>query len=179
MGKTFVRQTKHGELRGKIVETEAYLAQDDEAAHGFRGKNSRNRSLYKSAGHLYVHQNRHHFLADLVTEKSGVPSSVLIRAVEPTLGIEEMQKRRGDKTPNAIANGPGKFCQAFNITKEFDGLDITEPTGKIFILEAPRVSDKNVATSARVGISKSQDLKLRFYLKDNSFVSHRKVIIKS
>lgn len=177
LGKVLVRNINKKILKGVIVEVEAYLSLGDEAAHGFKGKNQRNQSLYKEAGHAYVHSMRHHFLLDLVTEGVNVPSSVLIRAVQPIDGISVMKKSRGTDVVENLANGPGKFCVAFNIDKTLDGIDMTTPLSSLYVTESENL-EKNIriATSKRIGISRSQDMLLRFWIKENPFVSRKRKI---
>ena len=172
LGKYIVRKLGTVLLVGKIVETEAYLSLDDQAAHGFTGKSNRNKSLYKTAGHAYVHSMRQWFLLDIVTEKEDTPSSVLIRGIEPVEGIETMKKLRKTENLNNLTNGPSKFCQAFNINKDLDGIDVTSPASLVFISDSPtHIPDNEISVSHRIGISKSVDMPLRFWIKDNSFVS--------
>ena len=149
LGKLLVRKINGKVLVGRIVEVEAYLSQDDEAAHGFKGLRPHTASLYKEAGHAYVHGMRQYFLLDVVTEGMGTPSAVLIRAVEPVQGIE------------IPTNGPGKIGIAFNITRALDGVDMTDRESELFIAEGHDMREVHV--SPRVGISKSKDMPLRFY----------------
>lgn len=172
LGKIIVRKLEHQIVRGRIVETEGYLARGDEAAHGFGGKTKRNASLYKDAGHAYVHGMRQYFLLDIVTEEIGVPSSVLIRAVEPLQGIEYMKALRGIDVVEHLASGPGKFCIAFEINKELDGIDITNSRAPLYI-EGESDSDPSlrIEKSGRIGISRAKDFPLRFWIKGNPYVS--------
>lgn len=171
LGKILVRTYKGTLLRGRIVETEAYLAEGDEAAHGFKGKKNRNQSLYLDAGHAYVHTMRQYALLDLVTEGADTPSSVLIRAVEPLQGIERMQELRGVGSRDELANGPGKLGIAFAITKELDGIDVTRTTSPLFVEDTPRKEDATISTSGRVGVPRAKDAPLRFWITGNACVS--------
>ena len=149
LGKLLVRKLDGQVLVGRIVEVEAYLSHGDEAAHGFKGLRPHTASLYKEAGHAYVHGVRQYFLLDVVTEGEGTPSSVLIRAVEPVQGIE------------VPADGPGKIGKAFTITRALDGVDMTSAYSELFIADGH--DTREVRVSPRVGISKSKDMPLRFY----------------
>jgi DNA-3-methyladenine glycosylase len=171
LGKYLVRKIGYEMLVGKIVETEAYLSEGDKAAHGFRGKDARNASLYLSGGHAYVHQMRHHYLLDIVTQEEGVPSSVLIRAIEPIEGIETMKKFRKTDVERNIGNGPGKVGQAFGIDKTFEGIDITDSSSSLFIATGDTISLEDIASSPRIGISKATEKLLRFWIKGNPNVS--------
>lgn len=142
LGKLLVRRVGGKEMAGTIVETEAYLAVGDKAAHGHKGKSLRNQSLYKEAGHAYVHAMRQYVLLDVVTEAAGTPSSVLIRGALPV-------------------RGPGLVGRAFHINKALDGVDMTNKESGLFVAEGS--DTREVRVSPRIGISKSKELPLRFY----------------
>ncbi len=173
LGKYLVRVIDGVILVGKIVETEAYLPFGDDAAHNARGKTRRNRSLFQSAGRAYVHTMRQYCLLDIVAEGTDDPGSVLIRAVEPIEGIEIMKTNRCTDKLLKLCSGPGKLCQAFAITRDFDGFDMTSRDAILFTADcnAPIPMDQIVA-STRIGISKAKDKLLRFTIKDSPFISH-------
>jgi DNA-3-methyladenine glycosylase len=150
LGKFLMRKYDGLLIVGRIVETEAYLSAGDSASHSHRGKDARNASMYKEAGHAYVHGMRQYFLLDVVTESEGTPSAVLIRAVEPVQGI------------TSLVNGPGKVGMAFKITRALDGVDMTDASGELFIAESKDQALHEVLVSPRVGISVAKDLPLRF-----------------
>lgn len=175
LGKLLVRRLDNQLLVGKIVETEAYLPSGDSAAHNFKGKTKRNESLYKDAGHAYVHSMRQYCLLDVVTEGPDVPGSVLIRALEPIEGIDEMQKARREDSIERLTNGPGKVCAAFGITRSLDGTDMTDSANDLFISESNEtISEDQVVTTSRIGISTAMDMPLRFHLYENNHVSKRR-----
>jgi DNA-3-methyladenine glycosylase len=159
LGKLLVRKSKGKVLVGRIVETEAYLSSGDSAAHSFKGKSARNASLYKEAGHAYVHSMRQYHLLDVVTEGPDKPSSVLIRGIEPIEGIE------------SPTNGPGKIGIAFDITRALDGVDMTDPTSELFIADTKKKTVYSAAVSLRIGISTAKDMPLRFYIAGSPHVS--------
>jgi len=115
--------------RGRIVEVEAYR-QDDPASHSRRGPTPRCRTMFGPAGHLYVYftYGMHH-CANVVTGASGDGQAVLIRAVEPLTGVEHMRRRRGAVPDARLADGPAKVCQAFDLDRRHDGLDLTAHPG--------------------------------------------------
>jgi DNA-3-methyladenine glycosylase len=154
LGKLLVRRAGRATIAGEIAETEAYLSKGDEAAHGYKGKSARNASLYKEAGHAYVHAMRQYFLLDAVTQEEGTPSSVLIRAAGP-------------------AHGPGKVGIAFKITKALDGADLTDARSVLYIAEGTGAV-REVRVSPRVGISKSKELPLRFYYAQDTKSSRKR-----
>ncbi len=163
LGKYLVRKTSNGTFVGKIVETEAYLPFNDTAAHNFKGETNRNKSLYKDAGYAYIHSMRQYCLFDVTTEGVGTPGSVLIRGLEPIEGLEVSEN---------LTNGPGKLCRAFSITKELDGVDVTNERSNLFICSSEEeITPDLVHISTRVGISTAKDEPLRFSIKGNLHVS--------
>lgn len=155
-------------VAGGIVETEAYFGEEDPASHAYRGRTGRNEIMYGPAGNAYVYVCYGiHYMLNVTTGKEGDPQAVLVRAVEPLQGIDEMQARRGGKKETALCDGPGKVCEAFNIDKGQNGADLT--TGDLRIESGERPDE--FATSGRIGVSDGEDLQFRFYEKDNPYVS--------
>ncbi len=151
---------QHGEASGRIVETEAYLGIADAAAHSAAGITPRTKVLFGPPGHAYVYLSYGiHPCMNVVAEPDGTAGGVLIRALDPLTGIEEMQRRRGVRKIADLANGPGKLTKALGITLAHNGLDLTR--GPLVILD-DGFDDFKIAVSRRIGISKSQELPLRF-----------------
>jgi len=152
-----------GDCRGIIVETEAYKT--DDASH-FRTRKIAGKALANSYGQVYIYLNygMHHLL-NYTTEKDGI-GAVLIRALEPTEGIEIMKERRKTEKLKNLTNGPGKLCQAFGIGSAQNNHMICE---SISLYE--RNFEPVIASSTRIGISKATDLEWRFFIEDNDFVS--------
>lgn len=161
LGKILVRKLNGSTISGRIVEVEAYVAFIDEAAHSFIGKTKRNTSLFLPAGHAYVHRIHMQHCLDIVVEKADIPSSVLIRALEPIDGIDMMRKFRGKEGLVDLTSGPGKLSQALRITTELDGIDITEPNSVISIIDDGFIPQE-IISGKRVGLSKAQDASYRF-----------------
>lgn len=161
------------ELAGRIVETEAYLGVGDPAAHFARGVTERTRVIFGPPGHAYVYLSYGmHECLNLVTEPDGQPGCVLIRALEPLCGIEEMQRRRPKaKRLHDLASGPGKLTQAMGITREHYGADVTRGPLQVRLPKAPEAFE--IQTATRIGISVSRELPLRFFIKGNPHVSVR------
>jgi DNA-3-methyladenine glycosylase len=178
LGKVLVKKNDELVVAGKIVEVEAYDGLIDEAAHTFIGRTKRNEIMFNEGGYFYVYFTYGaHFCCNIVTGKKDHGTAVLIRAVEPLAGIERMSLNRfnkillSEKEKLNLTNGPGKVCEAFGITREHYGLDLTGE--KIFILDRPKLKSKQIITSKRIGIKKSSELPWRFYIKDNPFVSKK------
>lgn len=171
LGKLVVRATRWGRLVGRIVEAEAYLAQDDAANHAFRGLTRRNASMFGPPGHAYVYAIHSRFCLNAVTEPPSVPSAVLIRAVEPIEGLGIMARLRGtDKVP-LLASGPARLCEAFQIDRQLDGWDLTRGEKLWIAADAASVAEQVIQVSARVGVTAARDLLLRYYVAGNRFVS--------
>lgn len=156
---------------GLIVETEAYLGETDRAAHAFAGhQTKRNAALWAAAGTIYIYQMRQYCLLNIITQPAGVPQGVLIRAIEPTQGIPQMQKRRPVALPE-LASGPGKLTQALGVTLADNLTTLDE--GRIHLTRHVRVPHQIQAT-ARVGVpnkGKATTAPLRFVVAGNPFVS--------
>jgi DNA-3-methyladenine glycosylase len=160
-------------VSGRIVETEAYLGEDDGAAHSARGLTPRTRVIFGPPGHAYVYFIYGMYdCLNIVCEPEGIAGCVLIRALEPLSGIDRMRERRpAAKKDYDLANGPGKLTRALGIKIAHNGSDVTKGPVTIHAPEYP--SKFEIATSPRIGITKSADLPLRFFIKDNPCVSRR------
>ena len=158
----------HG-VGGRIVEVEAYDAEDP-ASHGFRGQTARNRAMFGPAGHAYVYRSYGiHWCLNLVCGREGVPEAVLVRALEPTHGLERMRERRGLEDERLLCAGPGRLCQALGVTAAHDRLALDAPPFALL----PAEEGVAVARGPRVGITRAADLPWRYGLAGSSFVSRR------
>ena len=167
LGKILVHKTREGVLKGKIVEVEAYLGLDDPGAIGLRRVKKIPEALLLPAGYTFVNFTYgNHWMLN-VNAKTAKLGAVLIRALEPLEGIEIMKKNRGlDDTKN-LTNGPGKLTKSFGIDKRHNGLDLTG--NELFIEDSKEKVE--IGESTRIGLSKGKSEILRFYVKDNRFVS--------
>lgn len=160
-------------LSGYIVETEAYCGLTDPASHAACGKTARNAALFGSPGSAYVYLIYGlHTCLNLVAHPADVPAGgVLIRALEPLEGREEMEKRRGTSVIRNLTNGPGKVGQALGITLADNGLDVTSATSRLYVLD-PEQAISWLATP-RIGISKNVDALWRFIVPGNPWISRK------
>lgn len=149
LGKRLVRIYRGQRLSGLIVETEAYIGEDDRASHAARGITPRNAVMYGPPGHAYVYFTYGmHFCLNLVTEGEGFPAAVLLRALVPSEGIETMRRRRNG---HPLADGPAKLCQALAIDKRFNGDDVVE-SPLLFLEAGLEVGPQQVRSGPRIGI---------------------------
>jgi DNA-3-methyladenine glycosylase len=176
IGKLLLRETSAGLCGGRIVETEAYLSRRDPACHASRGMTRRNASMFGPPGHAYVYMIHSRWCLNAVTEPAGTPSAILIRAIEPLFGVELMHQRRGTDIVRDLTRGPARLCEALAIDRTYDGWDLSLGR-ELWIAVDPEGKDEppNVARSGRIGISSAQRRLLRFFVKDNRFVSGRTV----
>jgi DNA-3-methyladenine glycosylase len=170
LGKLLVRELDGQALVGRIVETEAYLATHDPANHAYRGWKPRHASMFGPPGHAYVYAMHRYHCLNIVTEAESVPSAVLLRAVEPLVGLEAMHARRPTRRQTNLTSGPGKLCQALAIDRTFDAWDVTQGQGLWLAMPAtPALLD--VAVTARIGVTAARHLPLRFYVVSSQYVS--------
>jgi DNA-3-methyladenine glycosylase len=175
VGKTLCRQTAAGLTAGIIVETEAYIAAIDPAAHGYKGKTPRNAAMFGPPGHayIYVSYGMHHCL-NVVTEGEGVAAAVLLRALEPTVGLDLMRTRRGPRIGDRdLARGPGRLCAALALTLAENGADLCGDA--LWIAETPGFpTDVSIVRTPRIGINQAADWLWRFAVAGSPWVSGRK-----
>jgi DNA-3-methyladenine glycosylase len=172
IGKRLIRETSAGICGGRIVEVEAYLSQRDPACHASRGMTNRNAAMFGPPGHAYVYMIHSRWCLNAVTEPAGVPSAILIRAIEPLEGLELMHQRRRTDIVRDLARGPARLCEALAIDRTYNDWDLTAGR-ELWIAGDPDPSAGSpcVARSGRIGISSAQRRLLRFFDSDSRFVS--------
>jgi DNA-3-methyladenine glycosylase len=184
LGKILVHKTQDGVLAGRIVEVEAYLGPHrqppDPAAHSYRGPTPRNSVMFGPAAHAYVYSiYGRYFCMNITCEKDGRAGCVLLRALEPVAGFDQMASNRGlgsDVPARQLTSGPSRLCQALGLTRPaHNGLDLLDPGSPLQVRDDGfRV--RQMLVTSRIGISQAVDLPLRFALAEHSCVSGAKSI---
>lgn len=153
---------------GTVVEVEAY-DHEDPAAHGFGNRRTaRNASMFLPGGNAYVYRSYGiHWCLNLVCGEEGVASAVLVRALEPTRGLDEMRARRGVDDPRLLCSGPGRLCQALGVTRDHDGLPLDRPPFEL----VARAAAVEVVRGPRIGITKAADVPWRYALAGSRYLS--------
>jgi len=175
LGKLVVRDLNSEHLVGRIVEVEAYFGAEDPAAHAYIGRTSRNSVLFGPPGVAYVYFiYGMYYCLNVSCEPDGHAGGVLIRALEPIAGLETMAKLRKlppNSKPQLLTAGPGRLCQALDITRAaHNGLDVTDATSCLRI-EDDGFKPKGIQVSPRIGIRHAAELPARYFVGENKFVS--------
>lgn len=178
LGHFLLRSTREGIFGGIIVETEAYIT-GDPSCHAFRGPTPRTRAMWEEPGFSYVYFIYGcHFCFNAVCREAGSAEAVLVRAIEPTVGIEMLRQNRNVQRERDLTNGPGKLCAAMQIGRGEDGVDICNAKSPLFIAQNPDASTLitargPVVQTTRIGIKVAADWPLRWYLGGSTCVSRR------
>lgn len=169
IGCALVRESPQGRSAGRIVETEAYVI-GDPASHAYRGKSRRNASMFLAPHRAYVYKiYGTSFCVNVTSEREDEGAAVLVRALEPTEGLELMEERRRTGRAIDLCRGPGRLCQALEIDSDLDGADLLR--GRELWIAAPPGEPKRIGMSRRIGISKASRRRLRFFERGSPFVS--------
>ena len=199
LGKLLVRRTRAGLLVGRLVEVEAYLGPHndppDPAAHAHRGRTPRNAVLFGPAGHAYVYSiYGRYFCMNISCEAEGRAGCVLLRALEPVAGVEQMARNRGLSPPGRgpvrgdpglqpgaaarqLTSGPGRLCQALSLTRAaHNGLDLLDPASPLQVRD-DGFSAREVLVTPRIGIRHAAERLLRFALAGNACVSGPRTLV--
>jgi DNA-3-methyladenine glycosylase len=177
LGKLLVVPDPNGErVSGKIVEVEAYRGPEDRASHAYGGRRTkRTETMYGSGGVAYVYfVYGMYYQFNVVSGVADVPHAILVRALEPVEGIENMRARRHSHPDHNLTNGPGKLCIAMAIDRQLDGADLLGQ--RVWLEEFETVTPRRIARGPRIGIDYAQewiDKPWRFWIKENTYVSRR------
>lgn len=178
LGKILVRRSNSITLSGIIVETEAYVGSHDLACHTSRGKTNRNQVMFRAGGIWYIYFTYGmHYLLNIVTEPAGKGAAVLIRALEPLEGIDEMKKNRNKPKITELTSGPGKLTQALKINLSLNATSAFDKSARLLIKDnGIKIPKSKIIATSRIGVDYAKEWKdkpLRFYIKDNKFVSKK------
>lgn len=153
LGQVLVRRLDGVEIGGRIVETEAYDGPQDQASHARFGRTRRNALMFGPPGRAYIYFTYGmHWCLNVVTGPEGEASAVLIRSIEPTLGLEVISARRDGRPRKEWTNGPAKLCKALAVDGSLLGADLTDPLGDLFILQGDPVPPEAIRETPRIGI---------------------------
>ena len=154
LGVSLVHIDNGQRISGIIVETEAYIGEEDQACHARSGRTRRTEIMYGPPGFAYVYFTYGmHWLLNCVTESEGFPAAVLVRALDPTEGLEIIAQRRAGRPSHVWTDGPAKLCQALGINETHNGQDLCTPDSKLFLEFGEPISDSSVTTTPRVGLN--------------------------
>ena len=180
LGKLLIRREGRTLLAGRIVENEAYLGQEDPAAHAYSGRTPRNFVLFGPPGHAYVYFiYGNHYCLNVSCMPEGYGEGVLFRAMQPVFGLSQMAKARGIVLPPSprvaqlklISSGPGRMSEALGITRLRDNdTDLTSPDSGLWLADDD-FRPKRIIATPRIGITKAADRPLRFAIADDPYVS--------
>lgn len=167
LGQYLVRIIDGKVIKGKIVETEAYYGDKDPASRAYKGKTKLSEGMWSAPGTIFIYNVHKYWMLNFVTGPEGEAQAVLIRAVEPVEGIDLMKEYRNKDKIKDLCSGPGKLTLAFNICKE--EFHCKPINSELYIEEGEEVTE--IGTSHRIGVSADLPEHLRFFIKDNKFVS--------
>jgi DNA-3-methyladenine glycosylase len=170
LGKILTRRMNFTILSGKIVETEAYYGEKDPASRAYKGRKRFNELMFLDVGRTFIYMVHGNWLLNIVAHVEGGVGAVLIRALEPLEGVEDMSKNRKVENLCELTSGPGKLTKALAITKDLNGIDVTRTDSELFVAEGKN-GDFQIGTSHRIGVKADLPQDLRFFIKGNMFVS--------
>ena len=176
LGCRLVRWVAGQRVSGIIVETEAYIGETDLACHARFGRTARNAVMYDRPGLAYVYFTYGmHWMLNVVSEAAGFPAAVLIRAIEPVEGLEQMMNYRHIRSIHALTSGPAKLCQALRIDQALNGVDLTARHGELWLEPDRSIAARSIARGPRIGLPNTPEpwrsQPWRYWVKDNPFVS--------
>ncbi len=175
LGCLLIHRTPDGVAGGMIVEAEAYVGAIDKACHAYRNRSERTEIMYHDGGYAYVYfiYGMHHCF-NVVTGPQGEGNAVLIRALEPVIGLELMQRRRNTKAVQNLCSGPGKLCQALAIAKNEYGLDLCAADSPLRLIRYRHIPGVQIGATPRINVAYAEEAAAgpwRFYVKNSPYVS--------
>lgn len=175
LGCLLVHRTPDGITGGMVVEAEAYVGAIDKACHAYRNRSERTEVMYHDGGVAYVYFiYGMHYCFNVVTGPAGEGNAVLIRALEPVIGLELMQRQRNTKSVRNLCNGPGKLCQALAISKNEYGLDLCAADSPLRLIRYRHLPDAQIVATPRINVAYAEEAAAwpwRFYVKNSPYVS--------
>jgi DNA-3-methyladenine glycosylase len=171
LGNLLVRRLCSKTLSGLIVETEAYYGSEDPASRACHGMKNFNRLMWGEPGLAFIYNVHKYWMFNIVAHEMNGVGAVLIRAIEPTEGIETMKKNRGVEKATELTNGPGKLSEDLRIDKSLNGTHLSVTDSEVFVAE--NTMKFKIASSNRIGVKEDLKRKLRFYIEGNRFVSRK------
>ncbi len=169
LGKKLIRRLSNTILEGILVETEAYFGLEDPASRAYHGMKTYNRSMWGEPGRAFIYNVHKYWMLNAVAHERGEIGAVLVRAMEPTRGLDIMKRNRNVENLLELTRGPGKLTEAFGIDKRLNEIDLTEREGAIQI--ADNEINFEIVSSHRIGVRRDLRRDLRFFVKGNRFVS--------
>ena len=168
LGKILVRRIGDELLGGIIVETEAYFGGDDPASRAFNGLKEYNRVMFEAPGRLFIYNVHKYWMLNIIAHTDGV-GGILIRAIEPTMGLEIMKQNRPVKQLRDLTNGPGKLTLALDVDKSLNGIYVTKESSPVYVLN--NEFEYEMGTSHRIGVTRDLPEHHRYFIRSNHFVS--------
>jgi len=169
LGKRLIRRFEGASMEGIIVETEAYYGLQDPASRAFSGRKNYNKNMWEEPGRAFIYNVHKYWMFNVVAHEPGEIGAVLVRAVEPTRGVEMMLRNRPVEDPRGLTSGPGKLTIALGIGKGLHGQDVTDPRSEVYIVDG--ALEHEIGTSRRIGVTRDLDVDLRFFAMGSPYVS--------
>ena len=169
LGKRLIRRLDDNRLEGIIVETEAYYGLNDPASRAYHGIKNYNRLMWSETGRAFIYNVHRYWMFNVVAHKPEQIGAILIRALEPTKGIDIMKRNRSVKREVDLTNGPGKLTTTLQIDKRLNGISVTSSGSEIGIMDGKM--EFQIGSSHRIGVKEDLDRELRFFIEGNKFVS--------
>ena len=169
LGKRLIRRFEGVSMEGIIVETEAYYGLQDPASRAFSGRKNYNKNMWEEPGRVFIYNVHKYWMFNVVAHEPGEIGAMLVRAVEPTRGVEIMLRNRPVEDSRGLTSGPGKLTIAFGMGMGLHGQDVTDTRSEVCIVDGEL--EHEIGTSRRIGVTRDLDVDLRFFAKGSPYVS--------